>query len=42
MPEGKTARVAIGFMLADTESALGTVPPHSARAPDRPAINGKD
>ena len=38
LPEGKTAPVAIGFMLADPESALGRVPPHSARDLDRPAL----
>jgi hypothetical protein len=40
LPEGKTAPVAIGFMLADPESNLGKVPPHSARDLDRPALKG--
>jgi hypothetical protein len=40
-PEGKTAPVAIGFMLADPESALGRGPPHPGQDLDRPAINGK-
>jgi hypothetical protein len=38
LPKGKTAPVAIGFMLADPASALGRVPPHSARDLDRPPI----
>jgi hypothetical protein len=40
LPEGKTAPVAIGFMLVDPESYMGRVPPHSARDLDRPAIKG--
>ena len=41
LAKGKTAPVAIGFMLADPESALGKLPPHSARDLDRPEIKGE-
>jgi hypothetical protein len=41
LAKGKTAPVAIGFMLADPETNLGRVPPHSARDLDRPALKGK-
>jgi hypothetical protein len=40
LAEGKTAPVAIGFMLVDPESYMGRVPPHSARDLDRPKIKG--
>jgi hypothetical protein len=40
--KGKKVPVAIGFMLADPNTALGRIPPHSARDLDRPAIKGKD
>jgi hypothetical protein len=42
LAKGETAPVAIGFMLADPESSLGRVPPHSARDLDRPTIKGDD
>jgi hypothetical protein len=32
--------VAIAFMLADPKTNLGSLPPHSARDLDRPAIKG--
>jgi hypothetical protein len=38
LPKRKTAAVAIGFKLADPETALGRVPPHSARDLDRPVL----
>jgi hypothetical protein len=40
--KGKKVPVAIGFMLADPTTALGRVPPHSARDLYRPAIKGYD
>jgi hypothetical protein len=36
--KGKKVPVAIGFMLAEPTTALGRVPPHSARDLDRPAL----
>jgi hypothetical protein len=40
LPKGKTAPVAIGFMLADPRTNLGRVPPHSMRDLDRPVLKG--
>jgi len=38
LPKGKKAPVAIAFMLADPQTNLGRVPPHSARDLDRSVI----
>jgi hypothetical protein len=38
LPKGKKAPVAIAFMLADPQTNLGRVPPHSARDLDRPVL----
>jgi hypothetical protein len=40
LPKGKQAPVAIAFMLADPQTNLGRVPPHSARDLDRPVLQG--
>jgi hypothetical protein len=40
--KGKKVPVAIGFMLADPQSALGRVPPHSTQDLDRPSLKDRD